>query len=99
MMIIKIYKIFAQVKVESLNQQNYYKFAAYATKNLTDGVNVRLAFNLTMATRRRASIRNHLDSSNPANWTSAELKVESEKLGIKITENFAEMRYVHAQTN
>ena len=42
-----------------------------------------------MATRRRASIRNHLDSSNPANWTSAELKVELEKLGIKITENFS----------
>jgi hypothetical protein len=37
-MIIKIYKIFPQVKVESLNQQNYYKFAAYATKNLTDDV-------------------------------------------------------------
>ena len=53
------------------------------------GVNVRLAFILTMATRRRASIRNHLDSSNPANWTSAELKVELEKLGIKITENFS----------
>ena len=46
-------------------------------------MNVRLAF------RRRASIRNHLDSSNPANWTSAELKVELEKLGIKITENFS----------
>jgi hypothetical protein len=52
-------------------------------------VNVRLAFILTMATRRRASIRNHLDSSNPANWTSTELKVELEKLGIKITENFS----------
>jgi hypothetical protein len=38
MMIIKIYKIFPQVKVESLNQQNYYKFAAYATKNLADDV-------------------------------------------------------------
>ena len=42
-----------------------------------------------MATRRPASIRNHLDSSNPANWTSAELKVELEKHGIKITENFS----------
>ena len=44
------------------------------------GVNVHLAINLTMATRRCASIRNHLDSSNPANW---------EKIGIKITENLS----------
>lgn len=42
-----------------------------------------------MATRRCASIRNHLDSSNPANWTSAELKVELEKIGIKINENLS----------
>jgi len=42
-----------------------------------------------MATRRHASIRNHLDSSNPANWMSAELKVELEKIGIKITENLS----------
>ena len=42
-----------------------------------------------MATRRRASIRSHLDSSNPANWMSAELKVEIEKIGIKITENLS----------
>ena len=52
-------------------------------------MNVRLAINLTMATRRHASIRNHLDSSNPANWMSAELKVEIEKIGIKITENLS----------
>ena len=36
-----------------------------------------------------ASIRNHLDSSNPTNWTSSELKVELEKIGIKITENLS----------
>jgi hypothetical protein len=30
-----------------------------------------------------------LDSSNPANWMSAELKVEIEKIGIKITENLS----------
>ena len=42
-----------------------------------------------MATRHRASTRNYLDSSNPANWTSEELKVELEKIGIKITENLS----------
>ena len=53
------------------------------------GVNVRLAINLTMTTRHCAPIRNYLDSSNPANWTSEELKVELEKIGIKITENLS----------
>ena len=58
------------------------------------GVNVRLAINLTMTTRRRASIRNYLDSSNPANWTSEELKVELEKIGIKLPKTYQINTYV-----
>ena len=40
-----------------------------------------------MATRRRASIRNRLDSSNPVNWTSAELLGGQSLINDRLTLN------------